>query len=144
MTKRRASNKRHTSNKRHARRKRHVSKKRQHDIKFHHALKKLKQLKPSHRSQAMRMANDSFIRKMCSEIRKLRYKKLPSAKSRVLKRHRSTLRKLINNKTTLATKRKILSQQRGGIFPLLPILMAAAGPALGGLAGAVANKIINK
>ena len=111
--------------------------------KFRRAVMRLRSLKRNQQSQAIGMANDSFIRQMCSQIKKLRYKKLKGRNTKALKRHSKTLRKLVNSKTSISSKRKILSQ-RGGIFPLLtPILMAAAGPALGGLAGAVANKAIN-
>ena len=128
-----------------ATKRRHVTKRRVKtgDKKFRQALQQLKRLKPTHRCQALKMANNAFIRKMCAHIKKLRFRKVTSKKAKALRRHGKALRLLSNNSTPISTKRRILTQ-RGGIFPLLaPILMAAAGPALGGLAGAVAHKIIN-
>lgn len=104
------------------------------DKKFCLALQRLKKLNPAHRKQAISMSNDSFIRKMCSNIRKLRYKKLSGSKLKVIKRHRNTLRKLADNNLSISSKRKMLSQS-GGIFPILPILAAATSiaPAVAGL-----------
>jgi len=111
--------------------------------KFCLTLRRLLKLKPSHRCEAMKLANNAFIRKMCTEIRKVRYMTLNIKKANAIARHGKVLRTLSNPKTSIPTKRKLLSQ-RGGFLPLLaPIIMAAAGPALGGLAGALANKAIN-
>ena len=103
--------------------------------KFQSALTRLRKLKPSHQSQAMSMANDGFVRKMCTHVKKLRYRKLSGNKSKALKRHAKSLRSLTNKRTSVAVKRRILSQ-RGGFLPLLlPMLGRIVGPLLAGLAG---------
>lgn len=111
------------------------------DTKFIHALKKLKQLKPLHRTQAMRMANNTFIRRMCSEIRKVRYKDISPKKAKPLKRYRKTLQKLSNNKTSLVTKRKLLSQRGGFLGALIPTLLGGiVAPAIGKLVGSLTRR----
>lgn len=109
---------------------------------FRRALHRLKRLKQNHQCQAIGMANDAFIRQMCTHVKKLRYnKKVNSKSAQRLKRHRGKLRQLVSPRTTLAKKRKILGQ-RGGFLPaLLPLLISTVGPLVGGIAKAVTKKI---
>ena len=109
---------------------------------FRRALLRLKKLKGHHQSQAIGMANDTFIRQMCQGVKKLRYsKKVNRQSARRLKRHRANLRQLVSPRLSVQKKRKLLSQ-RGGIIPaIIPLLLSAIGPIAGGIAGAAAKKI---
>ena len=109
---------------------------------FHRALLRLKKLKGRQQSQAIGMANDTFIRQMCQGVKKLRYsKKVNRQSARRLHRHRANLRQLVSPRLSVHKKRKLLSQ-RGGILPaLVPLLLSAIGPVAGGIVGAAANKI---
>ena len=51
---------------------------------FRTALMRLKRLKSHHQCQAMRMANNAFIRQMCTHVKKLRYKKLKVKQAKAL------------------------------------------------------------
>ena len=109
---------------------------------FRRALLRLKNLKGRHQSQAIGMANDTFIRQMCQGVKKLRYnKKVNRQSARRLQRHRANLRQLVSPRLSVHKKRKLLSQ-RGGILPaLIPLLLSAVGPVAGGIVGAAANKL---
>ena len=109
---------------------------------FRRALHRLRKLKPTHQSKAIGMANNAFIRQMCSHVKKLRYnKKVASKSAKRLKRHRTKLRQLVSARTSIDKKRKLLSQ-RGGFLPaLLPLLLSAVGPIVGGITKAVTKKI---
>lgn len=93
------------------------------------------------------MANNGFIRQMCTHIKKLRHKKLRGKQIKALKRHAPKLRTLVNSKVPLSKKRRLLSQ-RGGLLPMLaPILMSTIGPAIRGIASGakmIANQIMNQ
>lgn len=123
--------KRKTHRRRHRRR---ASKGQDNFMKLIHRLRKLK---APQRQQAMKVANDKFIRDLCTRVKTLRKAKgiQPSLRKK-LKRHVKTLRKLTNSKTALKTKRKMLSQ-RGGFLPLL----LAALPALGSILGGVISRV---
>ena len=106
---------------------------------------RLKKLKPHHQCQAMRMANNSFIRQMCTHVKKLRYKKLKVKQAQALKRHASKLRSLSNPRVSIASKRKIMSQRGGFLSLLAPVLMSTIGPAIRGIASGakmIANQIM--
>ena len=107
---------------------------------FRRALYRLKRLKPKHQCQAIGMANDAFIRQMCTHVKKLRYNKKVKLAPR-LKRHKGKLRQLVSARTSISKKRKILGQ-RGGFLPaLLPLLVSTVGPLVGSIAKAVTKKI---
>ena len=107
--------------------------------KFRSALLQLKRLKPHHQCEAMKMANNGFIRQMCTHVKKLRRAKLSGKQVKSLKRHSHKLRALANAKVSLARKRKLLSQ-RGGFLPLiLPLLGSIVGPAIKGIARVIAG-----
>lgn len=101
--------------------------------KFINLVRRLRQLKGPQRQQAMKMANNKFIRDLCARIKQLRKAKgLQPSLKRKLKRHSKALRKLANTKTAMKTKRKMLSQ-RGGFLPLLLAALPAVGSILGGV-----------
>ena len=123
MTKRRPSRKANRSN-----------------TKFRLALLQLKRLKPHHQCEAMKMANNGFIRQMCTHVKKLRRAKLNGKQIKSLKRHRNKLRTLANANVSLTRKRKLLSQ-RGGFLPfLIPLLGSIVGPAIKGIANVITGQ----
>ena len=74
------------------------------------------------------MANNGFIRQMCTHIKKLRYKKLKGKQVEVLKRHPHKLRTVSLNK-----KRQLLSQRSGFLPVIAPLLMSVAKPIIEGI-----------
>lgn len=100
------------------------------------AIRKLRKLRPDLQVQAMRSANDKFIRCMCKAVRNLKTKRLPPKLTIGLKRNAKKIRKLIKPNTSIRAKRKMLSH-RGGFLPLLLAGLAglAGGPLLSGLLG---------
>ena len=101
--------------------------------KFKIAVQKLKRLKPSQQVQAMKMANNRFIKHMCSEVKKLKYKPLPAPLQSRVKKNAKRIRKLVNAKTSMRAKRRMLTQQGGGFLPL--ILAGLAAPLIGKILG---------
>ena len=97
---------------------------------FNKVIRGIQKLKPRDRCKALSMANGKFINQFCNRVRRLRSAKLPSRKAKHLRRHSKQIRKLINKKTSLKAKRKMLSQ-RGGF--LGAILGALVPTLLGGL-----------
>lgn len=98
-----------------SRRRRHGGKKSS-SSNFSHALRRLKKLKASDQHQAMKMANAAFIRQFCNHLKKLKHTKVSSKSRKVLRKHKSQLRKLINGRTSLSKRRHMLSQNGGGFL----------------------------
>ena len=105
--------------------------------KFNAILKRLRKLNPYQRRSAIEVANDKFIRHFVTQVKKLKRATglQPSLKTK-LKRHTKALRKLTNQRTSMKSKRKMLSQ-RGGFLPLL----LAALPAIGSIAGGIISRV---
>ena len=94
---------------------------------FVNALKKLVNLHPSQRVQAMKVANDSFIRQFCQKVNLLRSKRLtPTAQKRV-RAHSKSLRSLVAKNVSIGTKRKNLTQRGGFLFTLVAPLLGILG-----------------
>ena len=106
--------------------------------KFRNVVQELKRLKPPQRIKAMKVANNKFIRHFCSEVRKLKYRPLSSALQGRMTQNSKKIRKLINAKTSMQAKRRMLTQ-RGGF---LPLLLSALAPVLAPLAGKVVRSIL--
>ena len=104
-------------------------------VNFKTALGRLRRLKPHHQCEAMKVANNDFIKQMCLHVKKLRHKPNLNRKQREgLHRYAPKLRTLASNRVSLKKKRDVLSQ-RGGFLPMLaPLLMSVAGPIMRGLA----------
>ena len=101
--------------------------------KFSVTLQRLKKLKAKQRRQAIEVANAKFIRDFVSQVKKLRRTtKLRPDLRRKLKRHTKSLKKLINSRTGLDSKRQLMSQ-RGGFLPLLLAALPAVGSIVGGI-----------
>lgn len=108
--------------------------------KFAAAMKHLHRQSKKVQRESVVGASNEFINDIINTLKQLRNKPhLVSSKHvKVLNKHKVHLRKLINKRTSMAIKRKILQvNQRGGIFPfLIPIIAAAIGAA--GSVGAAA------
>ena len=100
---------------------------------FATALFNLKKLPKRRQVQAIGMANDKFIRQLCSKVKTLRHAKLPAKVTSSFKRHRKQLRSLTNSRVSVKSKRKILTQRGGGF--LLPLLAGLAGTVASSLFG---------
>ncbi len=88
-------------------------------------------------------ADKDLVRCLCECIQNVAVGNVKIGKSRrlKLKKHRATLRSIINRKTPLGRKRKLLSQT-GGFLPLLlaPII-GIAGSLIGdAISGAIGNR----
>ena len=90
---------------------------------FSIALKRLKKLKKHERYQAMSMANDSFIRQFCSQVRKLKHAKLSPKSRKALQKHKKKLQKLVRKRATVKQQRAMLTQ-RGGKVNVLDLLLS--------------------
>ena len=101
--------------------------------KFANALRKLSSLRSSQRTQALKLANDSFIRQFCNNVKKLRKVPLSPSLQKRFRKQSKNLRKLVNAKTSVRVKRDMLTQ-RGGFLPfLIPLLTSVAGSIIGAL-----------
>ena len=102
---------------------------------FNTAVCRLRKMKGHECRQAISMANNKFIRQFCSEVKKLRSRKLPTKTSKKLKSEAKSIRKLLHKKTSVNAKRKMLSQRGGFLTVLLAALAPVLGSALGGIFG---------
>ena len=98
------------------------------------ALQKLSRMKPHVQREAMKHANNAFIHSMCSHIRKLRTTPVSPKLRKRIQKHKKYLQKFLRKKTSMAVKRKMLSQRGGGIAALVPIIISAL-PAIGSMIG---------
>ena len=104
-----------------ASRRRRQSKKRKNN-KFSKAISSLRKMKSNDRYDAIRYANDNFIRDICSQIKKLKHKKLTPQQQQIVKKYRSKLKVLCSRRSSIKKKRQTLSQ-KGGFLPfLLPMI----------------------
>lgn len=83
---------------------------------FSNAIRKLKKLKANDQREAIKMANDTFIRQFCQEIKLLKRAKLSPKKRKALKKHKKQLQRLVNARTSASKQRHILTQKGGGIL----------------------------
>ena len=84
------------------------------------ALKKLARMNAKTRQHALRNANDGFIRQLCTAVKSVRRKPLPSKVRANLGRHRQALRAIADPQLSLKSKRRVISRQKGGFFSLIP------------------------
>lgn len=80
------------------------------------ALKRLKKLNASERNQAMSMANATFIRQFCEQLKKLRRAKLTPKKRKIFQKNKKLLQQLVNKRTSISKRRRLLTQSGGGIL----------------------------
>ena len=142
MGKRRGGRRRkgHGGRKKKQRYRKKSSKKVQVKRQFRRAMKHLQRMNPVKQRTAVVGASNKFIRDMTGFLSKIRSKGdlVKPSHRKILRRHRKKLKKLVNPKTSIATKRLILSQ-KGGIAPaLIPVIVALIG-AGGGVAASAAG-----
>lgn len=103
--------------------------------KFSNAIQSLRRMKMGQRCNAIRFANDKFIRDIVTHVKRLRNKKVSPQVRKSLRKHSKKLRFITNPKVSIQRKRNALSQ-KGGILPfLLPILAPLAASVIGGIIG---------
>ena len=102
---------------------------------FHHTVNRLKKLSRGAQVQAMSVANNRFIRDFVTHVKRLRHQKLSPKQQKVIQRHKLKLRKLVNRRTKLSSKRHLLSQKGGFLPALIPLIAAAAGPVVAAIVG---------
>ena len=100
--------------------------------KFNRVMKRLKQMNSNQQRQAIMMANDAFIRQLSNQAKKLRHINLNAPLRKRVHRQKKKLQKLVLPKTSIRTKRKMLSQ-RGGFLPLLISALPVVGAMLGNI-----------
>lgn len=124
MARRRKSTKRHS--------------KRMSGSKFKSIMKDLRSMNAADRVKNLKVANRKFIDEFSRHLMKLRKSKTVSpAVRKKMKRHANKLRLLVNRRTSVDKRRRILTQ-KGGILPfLIPLLGGLIGPAIGGIAKAI-------
>ena len=109
--------------------------------KFFIAICRLKKLNGHQKKQALGMASSNFVRQFCTHVKKLKHRRLSAVQRKQLRKHTQDLRKLTNKKTSIVTKRSILTK-RGGLLPLLiPLIASVAAPVVGSVVSKVASKI---
>ena len=108
--------------------------------KFFNAIHSLRRMKAKNQRLRTRIASSEFIKDVANILRRIRTRPelVKSARHRkVLTKHKAILQKLVSKKSSSEQQRKLLLQKRGGIFPfLIPIIAAAIGAA--GSVGATA------
>ena len=107
-------------------------KKTQSGTKFAKTIHQLKKLPQRNRLQALQLANDSFIREFCNHVKRLKHKSLTPKQLKFIRAHKAKLRKLVNTRTSVQAKRRLLSQ-KGGFLGLLPLVASVAAPLIGKL-----------
>ena len=90
---------------------------------FANAVRKLSRLRAPQRVQAMKLANNNFVRQFCQNVNQLRHARLPPHMEKKLQQSSTKLRKLVSRKTSLKSKRDMLAQRGGFLGFLLPILL---------------------
>ena len=95
---------------------------------FATALQRLKRLKYPDRREAIRMANNNFIRQFCNHLKKLRHVKVKAGTKKVLRDHKKQLRQFLNKKGYTSKRQFLLSQQGGGILKTLLRYIPIVGP----------------
>lgn len=100
---------------------------------FGTVFKKVMKLSPSQRIQAMKIANNKFINDLSRQVQQLRRVRVSPKMQKRLRRQAKNLRKFTNRKTSVLTKRRMLTQQRGGFLPLLMAALPLIGRAVGSL-----------
>ena len=115
--------------------------------KFHEAIKRLHRMKPKSRNAAIAGSSNQFIRDFSNVMQKIRkHPQLVSAKHKnKLRRHKRKLRQIVNSRTPIHVKRRLLTQKGGFIISsiLVPLIAAAIG-AVGSVAGSAVGAAVLK
>ena len=115
--------------------------------KFHEAIKRLRGMKAKTRNKAIAGASNQFIKDFSNAVQKIRKRPdLVTVKHKKnLRRHRKKLRLLVNSRTPIHIKRRILTQKGGFVISsiLVPLIAAAIGAA-GSVAGSAVGAAVMK
>ena len=110
---------------------------------FHRAIKTLCKMKGNQRCHALNKASNKFITDISQTLSKARRIPIqrihPSLRKQIHSR-RKALRAVVNRKTSIKRKRKLLTQ-KGGLLPLAIPLLKMIVPTL---AGSIFGKIVGK
>ena len=107
----------------------HSTKRTNDDKKFHKALCVLKSMKHSDRCKALSCANNNFIQKFSSTVRKVKHRNISAKQRKRLNPYKKHLRKIASSKVSAVHKRKILSQKGAGFLgALLPLAVSVVAP----------------
>lgn len=93
---------------------------------FANALRRLKKLNARDQHQAIGMANNTFIRQLCTQLKKLKHAKLTPKSKKELRKHKKRLRQLLSPRIGMSKRRRLLTQGGGGflkaILRQIPVL----------------------
>lgn len=86
-------------------------------------------------ASVLRTSPDSVIKRICDAALNAAQGEIPidDRKKKLFKRNRKTFSLLLNPRVAINRKRRYLSNQKGGAFPLIPILLSTVLTTLGSL-----------
>ena len=89
---------------------------------------------PRVRKSILTYSPDGLIKAICNAVLNVERGEVVLTKKQksILGKHRSQISKLTSRKISIPKKRKILNQ-KGGLFPIIPIVLSTALSALGSL-----------
>ena len=90
---------------------------------FANVVRKFSRLRTPLHVEAMKLANNNFVRQFCQNVNQLRHARLPPHMEKKLQQSSTKLRKLVSRKTSLKSKRDMLAQRGGFLGFLLPVLL---------------------
>lgn len=94
-------------------------------------MKKLGRMNGPSRQQALRNANNAFIRQLSSAVKLVRRRQVPNRVKVKLARHRKVLRAIANPRASLQSKRRVIVRQKGGFFhTLMPAILSVVASIL--------------
>ena len=124
-SKKRAGTKTRTGSKKRAGPKKRATPKRRTKASFVNAMRKLSRLRAPQRVQAVKLANNAFVREFCQNVKALRHARLSPQAQKRLRQSSTKLRKLVSGKTSIPAKRDMLTQRGGFLGLLAPLILKA-------------------
>ena len=91
------------------------------------ALQRLKMLNSTDQHEALRMADNKFIRQLCAQVKKLKHVNLSPQEKKIVRKHKRAFRTLASPHTGMSKRRRILSQNGSGIFKSLLKMVPIVG-----------------
>lgn len=95
---------------------------------FSHAVQRLKKLSAKEQHEAIGMANNTFIRQLCKQVKKLKRAKLQPKAKKGLQKYKKQLRLLLHHRTNMSKRRRMLSQGGGGLLKTILRYVPFVGP----------------
>ena len=96
--------------------------------KFFNALQRLKKLNAKDQHEAISMANNTFIRQFCKQLKKLKHAKITPTGKKALRKHKTRLRQLLKPNIGFSKRRRILTQGGGGFLKTILRFIPFIGP----------------